>query len=100
MKKLFSIILLILFAVVFILLILENTELVTFNFYFLQYETQLFVAIIIPFILGLLVGVLIMSLSVMRNKMQTGKTKRQLNRVEKEVQNLRAAPLTNDNKSS
>ena len=35
-----------------------------------------------------------MSISVMRNKMQVGKTKRQLAKVEKEVQNLRAAPMT------
>ena len=51
-------------------------------------------AIIVPFIIGLLGGVVIMSLSVMKNKLQVGKTKRQLNKVEKEVQNLRAAPMT------
>lgn len=93
MKKLFSIILLIAFAIFFILLILENSSLVTFNFYFIQYETQLFAIMIVPFILGLLFGVLLMSLSVVRNKMQVGKAKRQLNKAEKEVQNLRAAPI-------
>ena len=35
-----------------------------------------------------------MSFSVVRNKMQVGKTKRELAKVEKEVQNLRAAPIT------
>ena len=94
MKKLFSIILLIAFAVFFILLILENSSLVTFHFYFIEYETKLFAVMIVPFLVGLLFGVLIMSLSVMRNKMRVGKTKRQLNKVEKEVQNLRAAPIS------
>lgn len=94
MKKIFSIILLILMAVFFILLIMENSTLVTFNFYFIQREIPLYVALILPFLIGLLGGVLIMSLSVMRNKLKVGKTKRQLNKVEKEVQNLRAAPIT------
>ena len=93
MKKFFSIILLILFAVFFTLLTIENTELVTFKFYFIQYEVALFVAIIMPFIVGLLLGVVIMSLSVVRNKMQTGKAKKQLTKAEKEVENLRAVPM-------
>jgi len=35
-----------------------------------------------------------MSFSIVRNKMQVGKTKRELAKIEKEVQNLRAAPIT------
>ncbi len=48
----------------------------------------------VPFAIGLLLGVVIMSVSVMRNKMKVGKTKRELSKVEKEVQNLRSAPIT------
>lgn len=94
MKKIFSIILLIAFAVFSILLTMENTSAVTFNFYFIEYETKLYIAILLPFVIGMLLGVLIMSLSVVRNKLQVGKTQRQLSKVEKEVQNLRSAPMT------
>lgn len=85
---------LLLTTVFFILLILENSVPVTFNFYFIEIETKLYWAIIVPFCLGSIFGVILMSLSVMRNKLKVGKTKRQLNKVEKEVQNLRAAPIT------
>jgi uncharacterized membrane protein YciS (DUF1049 family) len=94
MKKIFSIILLVVFTIFFILLIFENGDPVTFNFYFVTIDTKLYWIITLPFLIGLLCGVLIMSLSVMRNKLKVGKTKRQLNKVEKEVQNLRAAPMT------
>lgn len=92
MKKIFSIALLVALSIFFILLIKENTSEVTFGFYFIQYEGALFKVILMSFIVGLLFGVLIMSLSVMRNKLQVGKAQRQLSKVEKEVQNLRATP--------
>lgn len=94
MKKIFLILLLVVLTLFCILLIAENPSLVTFNFYFITHETKLSTLIIMTFITGLLFGVLIMSISVMRNKFQVGKTKRKLNKVEKEVQNLRAAPIT------
>ena len=65
------------------------------RYYFdLEREVDLFVVLLVPFVVGMLLGLLLMSFSVVRNKMQVGKTKRELARVEKEVQNLRSAPIT------
>lgn len=95
MKKLLSLILFLLFAVFAFSLNLKNPDSVTLNYYFgLQAQVDLYIVLLVPFVIGLLLGVLLMSLSVVRNKMVVGKTKRKLAKVEKEVQNLRAAPIT------
>lgn len=94
MKKIVSIALFFLFFLFAITLILKNGDLVTVRYYFgLEQEVQLFIVLLVSFGIGMLVGVLLMSLSVMKNKVQAGKTKRHLAKVEKEVQNLRAAPI-------
>ncbi len=94
MKKILSLILFLLFFVFALTLNLKNPDAVTLKYYFgFEREVQLFVVLLVPFVIGMLLGVLLMSVSVMRNKMQTGKTKRELAKVEKEVQNLRAAPI-------
>ncbi len=95
MKKLLSIILFLLFAVFAFSLNLKNPDSVTLKYYFgLQAQVDLYIVLLVPFVIGLLLGLLLMSLSVVRNKMAVGKTKRKLAKVEKEVQNLRAAPIT------
>ena len=95
MKKILSIILFLVFALFALTLNLKNPDAVTLRYYFdLEREVDLFVVLLVPFVVGMLLGLLLMSLSVVRNKMQVGKTKRELARVEKEVQNLRSAPIT------
>jgi len=95
MKKILSLVLFLLFFAFVLTLILKNSDLVTVKYYFgIEHEIQLFIVMLVPFGLGLLMGALLMSLSLMRTKMQAGKSKRQLAKVEKEVQNLRAAPIT------
>lgn len=95
MKKILSIILFLVFALFALTLNLKNPDAITLRYYF-DFESQvdLFVVILVPFAVGMLLGVLLMSFSIVRNKMQVGKTKRELARVEREVQNLRAAPIT------
>lgn len=95
MKKILSIMLFLVFALFALTLNLKNPDPVTLRYYFdLERQVDLFVVLLIPFVIGMLLGVLLMSFSVVRNKMQVGKTKRELAKVEKEVQNLRAAPIT------
>ncbi len=95
MKKILSIMLFLVFALFALTLNLKNPDPVTLRYYFdLERQVDLFVVLLIPFVIGMLLGILLMSFSVVRNKMQVGKTKRELAKVEKEVQNLRAAPIT------
>ena len=95
MKKILSIILFLVFALFALTLNLKNPDPVTLRYYFgLEREVDLFVVLLVPCAIGMLLGVLLMSFSVVRNKMQVGKTKRDLAKIEKEVQNLRAAPIT------
>lgn len=95
MKKVLSIILFLVFALFALTLNLKNPDAVTLRYYFgFESQVDLFVVILVPFAIGMLLGVLLMSFSVVRNKMQVGKTRRELAKVEKEVQNLRAAPIT------
>jgi uncharacterized membrane protein YciS (DUF1049 family) len=95
MKKVLSIIMFLVFALFALTLNLKNPDAVTLRYYFdIEREVDLFVVMLIPFVLGMLLGVLLMSFTVVRTKMQVGNTKRELAKVEKEVQNLRAAPIT------
>jgi uncharacterized membrane protein YciS (DUF1049 family) len=95
MKKVLSIILFLVFALFALTLNLKNPDAVTLRYYFdIEREVDLFVVLLVPFVVGMLLGVLLMSFSVVRTKMQVSKTKRELAKVEKEVQNLRAAPIT------
>lgn len=95
MKKILSLILFLLFFVFALTLNLKNPGAVTIKYYFgIEREVELFILLLIPFAIGMLLGVLLMSFSVMKNKMQAGKSKRELAKVEKEVQNLRAAPIS------
>lgn len=95
MKKILSIILFLVFALFALTLNLKNPDPVTLHYYFgLKGEFDLFIVILVPFLIGMVLGVLLMSFSIVRNKMQVSKTKRELAKIEKEVQNLRAAPIT------
>jgi len=76
---------------------LKNPQQVTINYYFdLQWETSLVLALTAAFAVGLLFGWLMMTLSVFKNKRQVGKTRKQLAKVEKEVENLRAMPIKDE----
>ena len=94
MKRILTLFLFLLFAVFALTLNLQNPDSITLKYYFgFEQQIDLFLVLFIPFAFGLLLGVLMMSLSLMRNKLEISRTKRDLARVEKEVENLRAVPI-------
>lgn len=94
MKRILTLFLFLVFAVFALTLNLQNPDSITLRYYFgFEQQFDLFLVLFIPFALGLLLGVLMMSFSLMKNKLEIGRTKRDLARVEKEVENLRAVPI-------
>ncbi|NNC99315.1 MAG: LapA family protein, partial [Gammaproteobacteria bacterium] len=64
------------------------------DYYFnIHWEAPLVLVLTATFILGLLLGWLFMTLSVFKNKRKVGKARRQLAKVEREVENLRTLPM-------
>lgn len=97
MKKLILLPFVILIVLMALTLSLKNPQDVALNYYFgLSWEGPVALALILTFVFGLLIGWLLMSFSVLKNKRVVGKTKRQLAKVEKEVENLRAMPIKDD----
>lgn len=93
MKRILTIILFLAFAVFALTLNLKNPDSVTLRYYFgFEKEFDLFLVLFIPFAFGVLLGVLLMSISVMKNKVQLGKAKRDVGKLEKEVDSLRVQP--------
>lgn len=76
---------------------LKNPDNILVQYYFdIQWNLPLFVVLMAPFFAGMLLGVLMMSMSVFKSKRHTSQTKRSLAKVEKEVQNLRAMPIKDE----
>ena len=97
MKKLFYLLIFLGFAVFAFTLNLSNPETINLKYYFgFSGDFPLFIVLMAPFFIGMVLGVLIMSLSVFKNKRQVGVAKKALSKVEKEVQNLRAMPIKDD----
>lgn len=93
MKKLLALIILLLFTFFSYSFNRKNPDSVTLKYYFgIEAEVDMFLVLLVPFALGMILGVLLMSISVVRNKMQAGKAKRQLVKAEREVESLRVAP--------
>ena len=94
MKRIATIVVFLLFLVFALTLNLKNPETVTLRYYFdFEQEFDLFLVLFIPFASGLLLGVLMMSFSLMRKKMDASKAKKDLERCQQEIQNLRAVPI-------
>jgi len=70
-----------------------NSDPVTLKL-FPSFEWQLSTAVFLlgTFVAGLISGALLLSFSLLGQKLKTGKAKRQLKKAEKEVEGLRAAP--------
>lgn len=76
---------------------IKNDSLIQVNYYWdLQYEVSVFLLLSIPFLTGLLLGVIVMSFSVFKHKRRNSVEKKKLAKVEKEVENLRALPLKDE----
>jgi len=95
MKKIVYIILFLIVVLFIITLNLQNPQLVTLNYYFdFHWQASLALVLMVTFLVGLVCGWLVMTLSVLKNKRRVGKTKKQLQKIEKEVENLRAMPIS------
>lgn len=94
MKRFLYLCFFLLFALFAFTVNLKNPQMVTINYYFdFHREAPLVLVLTAAFVLGILIGWLFMTVSVVRNKRQVGKAKRELAKVEMEVQSLRAIPI-------
>lgn len=97
MKKLISLVFFLILVVIALTINLQNPQTVELNYYFnLQWEAPIVLVLTLTFVLGLVFGWLFMTVSVLKNKRAVGKTKRQLAKAEKEVENLRAMPIKDE----
>lgn len=97
MKRILYLNFLLLLVALVVTVNLKNPQNVTLAYYFnLQWEGPIVLALTVVFIVGLLLGWLFMTLSVVKNKRVVSKTKRQLAKVEQEVENLRAMPIKDE----
>ncbi|MEM7359303.1 MAG: LapA family protein [Pseudomonadota bacterium] len=97
MKRFVYLILFLIFALFALSINLKNPQTVTLLYYFdINWEAPLVLVLTVTFLVGLFLGWMFMSLSVIKNKRQVGKTRKQLAKVEKEVENLRAMPIKDE----
>ena len=97
MKRLIYLIVFLLVAIFAFTLNLKNPQTINLQYYFdLQFEAPLVLVLTATFLLGMVIGWFFMSFSVFRNKRQVGKAKKQLAKVEQEVENLRAMPIKDE----
>lgn len=97
MKRFAYLILFLLFALFALSINLKNPQTVTLLYYFdISWEAPVVLVLTVTFVAGLLLGWLFMSLSVFKNKRQVGKARKELAKVEKEVENLRAMPIKDE----
>lgn len=97
MKRLIYLIVFLLVAIFAFTLNLKNPQSINLQYYFdLQFEAPLVLVLTASFLSGMVIGWLFMSLSVFKNKRQVGKAKKQLAKVEQEVENLRTMPIKDE----
>jgi putative membrane protein len=92
LKRIFSIILLVILAGVFAAFAIDNRQPVTFSLFPLPYtaEMPVFALVLLSFMLGALVAGLIATLSFLRSKVELSMAKRHVAALENEVGGLRA----------
>lgn len=96
MKKIFSLLLVFIFVVFGFILNLKNPDLVQFSFPFIETEAPLGLLMLLAMLFGVVIGALLMSFSLMKSKLAGNKAKKELAKVEKEVENLRAMPIKDE----
>ena len=97
MKKIILILIGVLSFLFAITLYLKNQHSVEVSYYFgLSYELNVAILLIITFVLGVVFGLVVMTLSLFKEKMRFSAEHRRLVKVEKEVENLRAMPLKDE----
>lgn len=96
MKRIVTLLICLLFALFGFVLNIKNPEPVLFSFPFIEVSLPLGLLMLAAFLFGIVVGALVMVFSLFKSKMVGNKTKRQLEKVEREVENLRAMPLKDE----
>ena len=96
MKKILTLLLVLIFVLIGFVLNLKNPDPVSFSFPFIELEASLGLLMLVTFFVGIIVGGLLMSFSLVKSKMSGSKAKRQLAKVEKEVENLRTMPIKDE----
>lgn len=96
MKKIFSLLIIIVFLLLGFVLHVKNPDTVMFSFPFIEWQAPLGLLLLLALLAGMLFGALLLSFSLMKSKMIGSKAKRDLAKVEKEVENLRAMPLKDE----
>jgi len=78
-------------------LYLKNPHNIEVSYYFgLNYQFNVAILLILTFVLGIVFGLIVMTLSLFKEKMRFSAEHRKLVKVEKEVENLRAMPLKDE----
>lgn len=76
---------------------LKNDQSVSVNYYFgIEWSGPLFAILGITLAVGLILGAIAMFPYSIKAKSQAGKAKRELAKIEKEVENLRKLPITEE----
>lgn len=73
---------------------LKNPQLVEINYYpDIVIAAPLVVVLLVTLLLGVVIGVLVMSMSQLRKRRQLSRAKKEILKLTEEVQNLRALPI-------
>lgn len=97
MKKIVYPILVLLPFLFFVLYVgIENKQVTTFNFLQMEWNTSVGKLVIVSIAFGLILGGIIAILSSFKAKMQLRKLRKQLQKSDQEVQNLRALPIKDE----
>ena len=79
-------------AFAFSVYVVNQDQFITFKYVFdIEWTANIATFLFLTFVIGMIVGALLVSFSLLGQKMKTGKANRQLKKVEKEVEGLRAA---------
>ena len=73
---------------------LKNPQLVEINYYpDIVITAPLVVVLLVTLLLGVVIGVLVMSMSQLRKRRQLSRAKKEILKLTEEIQNLRALPI-------
>ncbi len=92
MKLIFAIVIIVIFTIFAISVNVQNPGAIAVKYYFgIEWSMKLATLILCTFVSGLFTGAALVGFSLIGQKFKTGRAKRKLNKVEKEVEGLRAA---------
>ena len=94
MKRALALVFILIAVFLLITLELRNPDDILVYYYFgFEQSLPLLIIVLVPFLLGLLIGAFFVSLSLFKSKRNLKKTQKDLANAEQEVSNLRAMPI-------